>query len=411
MKNWKVLKPKEINLFDFIEGRSVKVKREIAAIKGDRPGSNIVFIGGMHGNEPTGVLALYHVMRQLEQLKPLISGAIYAVVGNLTALEKGERFIVNDLNRIWQADMVEKARNRDYHPDEIINEVEEQIELWGYLDNLLQTSDEKFYFVDLHTTSVKSEPFIFMSDTLMNRRFIKKTPVPVVIGIEEHLDEPLLSYVNDLGYPSLAFEGGQHTDSESVRNHEAMIWLSLVNGGFMKKIEVPKFKKHYHQLYHATEGNKKVYEIRTRQGLYPDDTFKMNAGFENFQMIRKGQPLAMLNGEIVKANETAQIFMPLYQHKGDDGFFIIKKIAKFWLGISYVFRRLNLYRILSFLPGVRKFMGSNHVMIVNKDIAKWYSVELLHLMGYRRKKKQGNLTLFIRRKFDLYGAWKRAKTR
>ncbi|MEM9053396.1 MAG: succinylglutamate desuccinylase/aspartoacylase family protein, partial [Bacteroidota bacterium] len=122
------MKPKEIKLFDFIEGKSVKVKREIAAIRGDKPGPNIVFIGGMHGNEPTGVLALYHVMRQLEQLKPLISGSVYAVVGNLTALEKGERFIVNDLNRIWQADMVEKARNRDYHPDEIINEVEEQVE-------------------------------------------------------------------------------------------------------------------------------------------------------------------------------------------------------------------------------------------------------------------------------------------
>ncbi|MGB6035810.1 MAG: succinylglutamate desuccinylase/aspartoacylase family protein, partial [Cryomorphaceae bacterium] len=155
------MKPKEIKLFDFIEGRSVNIQREIAAIKGDRPGPSIVFIGGMHGNEPTGVLALYHVMEKLHQLKPLISGNVYALVGNLTALERGERFIVNDLNRIWQADKVERARKRDYHPDEMINEVEEQIELWGYLDELLKDSDQKFYFVDLHTTSVKSEPFIF----------------------------------------------------------------------------------------------------------------------------------------------------------------------------------------------------------------------------------------------------------
>jgi len=407
LKNWKVLKPKEIKLFDFIEGKSVRIKREIAAIEGDKPGNHIVFIGGMHGNEPTGVLALHRVMRKLERLKPLISGSIYALVGNLTALEKGERFIVNDLNRIWQADMVEKARNRDYLPDEIINEVEEQIELWGYLDNLLKTKKEKFYFVDLHTTSVKSEPFIFMSDTLMNRKFIKNMPVPVVIGIEEYLDEPLLSYVNDLGYPSLAFEGGQHTDAESVQNHEAMIWLSLVNGGFLKKMEVPKYHKHFHQLFHSTEGNKKVYEIRTRQGLYPDDDFKMNAGFENFQKIQKGQPLALLNGQVIKAKEKAQIFMPLYQSKGDDGFFIVKKIARFWLGVSFIFRMLNLYRILGLLPGVRKFMGNNHIMVVNKDIAKWYSVEILHLMGYRRKKKQGNLTLFIRREYDLHGPWKK----
>lgn len=403
------MKPKEIRLFDFVEGKSVKVTREIAAIRGDEKGPNIVFIGGMHGNEPTGVLALYRVMSQLEKLRPLLSGNVYALTGNLTALERGERFIVNDLNRIWQADMVEKARKRDYHPDEIINEVEEQIELWSYIDRLLSESNEKFFFVDLHTTSVKSEPFIFMSDTLMNRKFIKNTPVPVVIGIEEHLNEPLLSYVNELGYPSLAFEGGQHVDPESVRNHEAMIWLSLVHGGLMKKMEVPGYKKHYHQLFHATEGNKKVYEIRMRQGLHPGDDFKMIPGFENFQKVKKGELLANLNGHLIKANENAQIFMPLYQDQGDDGFFIIRKIARFWLAVSYVFRRLRLYKLLVILPGVRPFMGSDHVMVVNRKVAKWYSMEILHLMGYRRKKKQGFLTLFIRRKYDHSGPWKGKK--
>jgi hypothetical protein len=217
--------------------------------------------------------------------------------------------------------------------------------------------------------------------------------------------------VNELGFPSLAFEGGQHTDPESVRNHEAMIWLSLVNGGLMKRVEVPKYKKYYHQLFHATEGNKKVYEIRRRQGLEPTDEFKMNAGFENFQKLKKGQPLATLNGKVLKAHENAQIFMPLYQAKGDDGFFVIKKIARFWLGVSYVFRRLNLYRFLSLLPGVRRFMDSPNVMVVNRNVAKWYSVELLHLMGYRRKKEQDNLTLFIRRKYDLRGPWSRKKSR
>jgi len=181
--------------------------------------------------------------------------------------------------------------------------------------------------------------------------------------------------------------------------------MSLVNGGFMKKMEVPKYAKHYHQLYHATEGNKKVYEIRMRLGLHLGDSFKMRSGFENFQKVKKGQALATLNHHELKANENAQIFMPLYQDQGDDGYFIIRKIARFWLVVSYIFRRLNLYRILSYLPGVRKFMDSEHTMVVDRQVAKWYSVEILHLMGYRRKKKQGHLTLFIRRKFDLKGPW------
>lgn len=394
------MKQKTITLFDFVEGKSVQISREIARIEGDPNGPNIVFIGGMHGNEPTGVLALHRVMSELKPLQPLLKGNVYALSGNLNALERGERFIVNDLNRVWQADMVERAKNRDYEPSEIINEVEEQIELWGYIDDLMVKRKGKFFFIDLHTTSVKSLPFITMSDTIMNRSFAKRIPVPVVIGIEEYLQEPLLSYVNDLGCISMAFEGGQHHDPESVRNHEAMIWLSLVISKVIKEIEIPKFKKHYHHLMHNAEGNHKVFAINYRQHIETHETFEMLPGFGNFQPVKSNQLLAKLNGESVLSPQKGLIFMPLYQKQGNDGFFIIEKIAKFWLGVSFIFRRLNLYRILRFLPGVKPFMKTDHIMVVNTVIARWYSKQILNLMGYRRKKKRGDITLYIRRKYD-----------
>lgn len=403
MKNSQTLKQKKITLYDFIEGKSVQVSREIAKIEGQPDGPNVVFIGGMHGNEPTGVLALHHVMRELKTLQPLLKGNVYALSGNLTALARGERYIVKDLNRVWQADMVERAKKRDYHPSEIINEVEEQIELWEYIDKLMLAQKGDFFFIDLHTTSVSTVPFITMSDTMMNRSFAKKIPVPVVIGIEEHLHEPLLSYVNDLGCMSMAFEGGQHTDPESVRNHEAVIWLSLITSGIIKKMEVPKFKKQYHHLMHNAEGNNKVYAINFRQNIEPQDSFKMIPGFRNFQPIKKGQLLAHINDMTITSPQKGLIFMPLYQSQGDDGFFIIEKIAKFWLGVSYVFRRLGLYRLLRFLPGVKPFMDTEHIMVVNTQIAKWYSKQILNLMGYRRTKKKGDLTLYMRRKYDFKG--------
>lgn len=397
------MKQKTITLFDFVEGKSVQISREIARIEGDPDGPNIVFIGGMHGNEPTGVLALHRVMSLLRPLQPLLKGNVYALSGNLNALERGERYIVNDLNRVWHADMVERAKNRDYEPSEIINEVEEQIELWSYIDDLMVKKKGKFFFIDLHTTSVKSVPFITMSDTIMNRSFSKRIPVPVVIGIEAYLQEPLLSYVNDLGCISMAFEAGQHHDPESVRNHEAMIWLSLVTSKVIKEIEVPKFKKHYHHLMHSAEGNDKVFEINFRQHIEINQTFEMLPGFKNFQPVKAKQLLAKLNGEPVLSPEKGLIFMPLYQKQGDDGFFIIKKIGKFWLGFSYIFRMLGLYRVLRFLPGVKPFMKTDHTMVVNTKIARWYSKEILNLMGYRRKKKKGDITLYIRRKYDFQG--------
>lgn len=397
------MKEKKITLYDFIEGHRVEISREISKIEGNPDGPNVVFIGGIHGNEPTGVLALHHVMRRLESLKPFLRGNVYALSGNLTALERGERYIINDLNRVWQPEMVEKAKKRDYHPSEIINEVEEQIELWAYIDKLMNDRKGKFIFIDLHTTSVNTVPFITMSDTIMNRQLVKNIPVPVVIGIEEHLQVPLLSYVNELGFASMAFEAGQHNDPQSVKNHEALIWLALVSTKIIKKIEVPEYSKHYQHLLQNAQRNNCVYAINFRQHISHHDHFKMIPGFENFQSIIKNQPLAQMNGKVLKSPQNGLIFLPLYQEKGDDGFFIIQKINKFWLAVSYVFRKLRLYKSLRLLPGVKPFMNTNHTMVVNTKVAKWYSKEILNLMGYRRKKKKGDLVLYMRRKYDFKG--------
>jgi predicted deacylase len=397
------MKPKSITLYDFVEGQSVHVGRFIARVETKREGPNLVFIGGMHGNEPTGVLALNRAMKLVARLQPLLKGNVYALAGNLTALERGERYIRQDLNRIWHADQVERARTGDFHPDELIDEVEEQIELWGAIDALMHQKSGPFYFADLHTTSTLSAPFITMSDTIMNRRFVRGVPVPIVIGIEEHLSEPLLSYLNELGCVSVAFEGGQHSDSRSLLNHEAFIWLTLVRAGIMKPAHIPDFELHKDRLRFEARGYRHLYEVRFRQGLEPGDHFQMLPGFDNFDKVRKNQILGRINGQDVRCTETGLIFMPLYQSKGEDAWFLIRRISTFWMAVSYLFRRLNLYKILRLLPGVRPFMGTDYMMVVNREVARWYSTELLHLMGYRRKKQRGPFTLFLRRKYDFKG--------
>ena len=49
------------------------------------------------------------------------------------------------------------------------------------------------------------------------------------------------------------------------------------------------------------------------------------AGFINFQHIEEGKVLAIDHGEVVKAPVSGNIFMPLYQNQGADGFFIIER--------------------------------------------------------------------------------------
>jgi hypothetical protein len=52
----------------------------------------------------------------------------------------------------------------------------------------------------------------------------------------------------------------------------------------------------------------------------------MVPGFINFQAIEKGMVLANENGQSVIAPESGNIFMPLYQDQGADGFFIIERV-------------------------------------------------------------------------------------
>ncbi len=54
----------------------------------------------------------------------------------------------------------------------------------------------------------------------------------------------------------------------------------------------------------------------------------MEPGFTNFQRIFKGQVLAKNNKGDVLSPVDGNIFMPLYQKQGNDGFFIVQPVEK-----------------------------------------------------------------------------------
>jgi len=68
----------------------------------------VVFFGGIHGNETAGVFALKKVFDEIRSKKTPIYGQMYAISGNLGALESKQRFQIEDLNRIWLPDRIER---------------------------------------------------------------------------------------------------------------------------------------------------------------------------------------------------------------------------------------------------------------------------------------------------------------
>lgn len=380
-----------------------EVERIIGEFHGDEDGPVLVFFGGVHGNESSGVVALIEVMDEIKRTQPKIRGSIYAIVGNMSSLEKEQRFEKEDLNRIWTKERVQNVDKGLYTDDELNADEREQLELYRIGKQIFKKHAHQVYCIDLHTTSAPTVPFITLNDTLINRDFATKFPVPVIIGIEEFIVGPLLSWVMEIGYPSLAFEAGEHYSEKSIKYHKAFVWLSLVHGGLIREEEAPEFGKHHLILAASNSDHGRVFEVYHRKGVTPDENFEMKPGYANLQPVVKGEPLAHnIDGEI-RSPEDGRVFMPLYQSQGSDGFFLAREVAPFWLKLSAGLRKMKFETVLTWLPGVRRDEKEKHTLIVNKSIAKFLAVEIFHLLGYRTKTRLKDELRFTKREYDVRG--------
>ena len=70
----------------------------------------LVVIGGVHGNEPSGIVALTRLLQELQQSKNNgpVQGRLVGLRGNCQALDRGARSIHQDLNRLWTEEHVER---------------------------------------------------------------------------------------------------------------------------------------------------------------------------------------------------------------------------------------------------------------------------------------------------------------
>ena len=355
------------------------VSRLISKLEGTKKGITVVVFAGIHGNENSGIFAIQEVFKRIEQFD--INGAIYGISGNLKALELNKRFIDQDLNRIWTFENLERLIRKK----ELNTEEKEQSELFDLLNEIVSLNPGPFYFIDLHTTSSKTLPFITISDALINRRFSKLFPVPIVLGIEEYLDGPLLTYINQLGYVSIGFESGQHDEINSIKNHISFVFLALVYARVIKQEDITDFKEQYNNIKNASKNHSEIYEVIDLHRIQQNEVFKMINGFKSFQPIKKGIFLAESNGKQIKSEKKGILFMPLYQEIGEDGFFIIRKVRPIFLRLSAILRKIKADNLLVLLPGIHWENKRKHVLKVNLKTARFYAKKIFHLFGFRSK--------------------------
>lgn len=361
--------------------KTISVERIIGKIKGNKKGPTIVFFSGIHGNESAGVFALQEVLNSIKSKKEIVKGNIYGVLGNPKALELNQRYVDSDLNRIWTSSNIETLKTKE----RLNTEEKEQVELYCLLKEILKNNKGPFYFIDLHTTSSRTPPFITINDAIINRKFSKLFPVPIVLGIEEYLNGPLLSYINELGYVSLGFESGQHDEHNAITNGIAFIYLSLVFANIINKADVLDYNKHYDQLNGTSNNITDIFEVIYLHKIKNGEIFKMKTGFKSFQHIKRGEALAISDNKEIVSKYNAKIFMPLYQTNGREGFFIIKRINSFFLKLSVLLRQFKADNFFVLFPGVSWENRERKVLQVNLKTARFMVKPLFHLLGYRNR--------------------------
>lgn len=368
--------------------------RQIGCWDTGQSGPTLLVTGGIHGNEPAGVLACERVMAHLRKHQPAMRGRFVALRGNRQALAEQCRFLQRDLNRGWSQaaiDALQKRSELERSPEDI-----EQLELLKCFVDAERSVSGPLLFVDLHTSSAEGSPFLCLADTIDNRRVGLSTGVPIILGIEETIDGASLEWFADRGIAGFAVEGGQHDSQDAVDNHEAVLWGLLVRLGMLPDGYVD-LAPHRERLRAAVGAAPPIVEIVHRQVIGAEDQFCMEPGFENFSRVAKGQVLAKDRTGEIRAPNACHVMLPLYQKQGDDGFFLARRVRGFWLWLAKCLRAMHLTAIVPLMPGIRRDPNDHDTLLVNQKVARWFVVEIFHLLGFRKATKRSGQLAFRRR--------------
>ncbi len=382
---------------------TTEIKRVIGRYTRNKPGPTTIFLCGTHGNETSSVFGIKKVFEEIERLQPDIEGELVAAfAGNLKALQKDVRFIDNDMNRGWVTERLKRLGFLTEEDQMKGHEKDEQQEIIKLLDETIERATGEVYVFDLHTTSSVSPPFSAISDTIRNRKLALRFPVPCIVGFDEQTRGTFMNYICERGLTGIAFEAGEHYALESIENNVSFIWCALTIVGCVKPEEAPMVDRHKERLSKYNFGEQKIFDLVYHHEIKPEDKFMMRPGYVTFDKIEKGEHLADDKNGPIYAQESGHIFMPLYQPQGDDGYFIVKQISKEWLELTQRLREEKDDEYLKELPGAEVHPEDSHTLIIKKSLYEDIR-ERLHMLGFRRKRFEGDQVIITRREYDLTG--------
>ncbi len=304
------------------------VQRIIGTYTENRPGPLLICVAGLHGNEWAGVEALSLLIKMLE-VEPITNpdfrfyGSLVFLSGNLPALKARTRFIDLDMNRIWKSNPAPSIRESVEH--------RQMVQLRRLIDGEIRSwHNNQITILDLHTTTAEGGIFCLPTSDRESIRLGREMHAPVITGLVSRLEGTLIRYFTDRyeerGLNGVVFEGGQHDDPLSVNRCIAAVINCMRTIGCVSADHV--VNRHDELLVTYARGLPKVAAFRYVHRIKRDDAFRMLPGFHNFQAVTEGTIIAQDKNGPISMPFDGLILMPLYQDKGEDGFFIVEELRE-----------------------------------------------------------------------------------
>lgn len=288
------------------------------------PGPLVVCVGALHGNEYQGIDAFEKVIGAIRKHDIHVKGTIVGIVGNIKALEQNKRYVDYDLNRSWSdahINALKSGQGANAAEDDELLALEQLIKS---LESSAEFTEK--VLIDLHATSSEKGNFIVVPEMQKIHRVIDALHLPVVMELHKYLQGTLLEYYHEKNFVSFAFEGGMIGSEEAVDLHASGIWEILAAAGSISTHDQEDMDHYENKLKaHSAQLPKRVRAFH-RHSVKDDDDFQMHPGYFNFKTVKEGEELAVDKHGPILAPRDSMIFMPLYQKRGDDGFFLVDEI-------------------------------------------------------------------------------------
>jgi predicted deacylase len=244
----------------------------------------LAVVAGIHGDEPCGVRAVERLLAE----NPSVDRPVKFIIANEPALEAGERFVDEDLNRTFPGDP-----DGDSHESRLAHEIAREVQGCTVLA--------------LHSTRSYAEP-IAVIDTVdeIARSLAPLLPVDVLVETDEHTDGRLIEHAH-----TIELECGLQGSEQAAEN---AYWLVRA---FLAASNVLAPPTSDERLGTPERGDVRVFRLNSP--IPKPSGREYDVVVPNFEKVEAGERFAVADGEALTADEP---FYPvlLSAHGYDDIF-------------------------------------------------------------------------------------------